>query len=129
MILAQTHIEITNTRARPKRHNSIERFRCSAVKRGEEASMRTVYLGVCLFVSLCALLAPRTAPAEAAARANGPQVDRPWMNSAASAEVRTRMLLQAMTQDEKLALVFGYFSNDAPWKSFKRPEGGLEQSA
>jgi beta-glucosidase len=34
-----------------------------------------------------------------------------------------------MTQEEKLALVFGYFSSDAPWKNFKRPEGGLEQSA
>ncbi len=34
-----------------------------------------------------------------------------------------------MNQDEKLALVFGYFSSDAPWKEFEKPKEGLEQSA
>ncbi len=34
-----------------------------------------------------------------------------------------------MTEDEKLALVFGYYSSDAPWKNSKRLTGGLEQSA
>jgi beta-glucosidase len=85
---------------------------------------RAFYLGICLGVPLCALFVPATAPAEAA-----PRADRPWMNAAAGAEERTRILLEAMTQDEKLALVLGYFSSDAPWKNFKRPEGGLEQSA
>ena len=51
------------------------------------------------------------------------------MNSALDADARTRLLLGVMTQDEKLTLVFGYFSSDAPWKNFKRPEEGLEQSA
>jgi hypothetical protein len=83
---------------------------------------RAFYLGICLGVPLCALFAPATAPAEVA-----PRADRPWMNIAATAEERTRILLEAMTQDEKLALVLGYFSSDAPWKNFKRPEGGLEQ--
>ena len=80
-------------------------------------------LGIVLCV-LGVLFAPATAPAEVA-----PRADRPWMSTTASAEQRTRILLEAMTQDEKLALVFGYFSSDAPWKNFKRPEGGLEQSA
>jgi beta-glucosidase len=34
-----------------------------------------------------------------------------------------------MTRDEKLALVFAYYSSDASWKNSKRPAGGLEQSA
>src|SRR4051794_3873825 len=55
--------------------------------------------------------------------------DRPWMDPGLDAESRTRSLLAAMTRDEKLALVFGYFSSDAPWKSFKRPAQGLEQAA
>jgi beta-glucosidase len=57
------------------------------------------------------------------------QPDKPWMNSALDADARTRALLGAMTRDEKLALVFGYYSSDAPWKNFKRPAEGLEQSA
>ena len=53
----------------------------------------------------------------------------PWMNTDLDADARTRLLLEAMTGDEKLALVFGYFSSDAPWKDFKRPAQGLEQAA
>jgi beta-glucosidase len=34
-----------------------------------------------------------------------------------------------MTQEEKLVLVFGYFSSDAPWKNSKQPKDGLPQSA
>src|SRR5947209_989560 len=55
--------------------------------------------------------------------------DRPWMDPGLVADSRTRALLEAMTRDEKLALVFGYFSSDAPWKNFKKPAAGLEQSA
>jgi beta-glucosidase len=51
------------------------------------------------------------------------------MNPALDAESRTRVLLGVMKQDEKLALVFGYFATDAPWKSFKRPAESQEQSA
>jgi beta-glucosidase len=57
------------------------------------------------------------------------QPDRPWMDASLDADSRSRLLLAAMTRDEKLALVFGYFSTDAPWKSFKKPRDGLEQSA
>jgi beta-glucosidase len=58
-----------------------------------------------------------------------PLTDKPWMSTSLSAEERTQLLLEAMTADEKLALVFGYFSSDAPWKNFKKPKEGLEQSA
>src|ERR1700736_2748643 len=57
------------------------------------------------------------------------QPDKPWMNPALDADSRSRLLLGAMTRDEKLTLVFGYYSSDAPWKNFKKPKEGLEQSA
>jgi beta-glucosidase len=53
----------------------------------------------------------------------------PWMDREASAQVRTRRLLAAMTLDDELRLVFGYFSTDAPWKHYRRPAGGIPQSA
>ena len=55
--------------------------------------------------------------------------DRPWMDARLDADSRSRLLLAAMTESEKLALIFGYFSTDAPWKNFKKPGEGLEQSA
>lgn len=51
------------------------------------------------------------------------------MDASLDADSRSRLLLAAMTRDEKLTLVFGYFSTDAPWKNFKKPRDGLEQSA
>ena len=54
---------------------------------------------------------------------------RPWMNAALSPDRRVALLLPQMTQDEKLKLVFGYFSTDFPPKTFTMPEGGREGSA
>src|SRR5258708_39714116 len=72
---------------------------CSLQRRGagEEVPIRIFYLWICLGASLYALFAPTAAPAEVA-----PRADRPWMSTTASAEQRTRLLLEAMTQDEKL---------------------------
>jgi beta-glucosidase len=50
-------------------------------------------------------------------------------DSAPSPDERAHTLLKAMTQDEKLLLVFGYFSSDAPWLNSKQPKDGLPQSA
>src|SRR4030088_553356 len=76
---------------------------------------------------LVVLLATLTSASSGAAEQ--PQPDKPWMNPALDADSRSRLLLGAMTRDEKLTLVFGYYSNDAPWKNFKKPKEGLEQSA
>jgi len=54
---------------------------------------------------------------------------RPWMNAALTPDRRVALLLPQMTQDEKLKLVFGYFSTDFPPKTFTMPEGGREGSA
>lgn len=67
---------------------------------------------------------PSRAQAQTAAMAA-----QPWMDKGASAEVRTQRLLAAMTLDDELRLVFGYFSTDAPWKHYHRLPGGIPQSA
>jgi beta-glucosidase len=77
---------------------------------------------------LCLFLLPLAALASVCG-AQTPATTKPWMNASASPDQRARLLLQAMTQDEKLTLVFGYFSSDAPWKNFSRPQEGLTQSA
>jgi beta-glucosidase len=64
-----------------------------------------------------------------ASAADQPLAERPWMDSGRSADQRAATLLQSMSQDEKLALLFGYFSSDAPWKNYKKPQEGLVQSA
>jgi beta-glucosidase len=51
------------------------------------------------------------------------------MNSALGPDQRTALLLRQMTRDEKLKLVFGYFSTDFAPKNYKMPEGGREGSA
>ena len=45
----------------------------------------------------------------------------PWMNHALSADQRAALALKEMTQEEKLAWVFGYFGNDFGNKSKKIP--------
>ncbi|MGN6279846.1 MAG: beta-glucosidase [Sphingomonas sp.] len=57
--------------------------------------------------TIAALLLAGTASGAIAAA----PADRPWMNTSLSADARTQKLLAAMTQDEKLTLVFGYFGS------------------
>lgn len=57
-----------------------------------------------------------------------------WLDASQSAEARTAAAVAAMTQAEKLQLVFGYYSNEAPWmtggmKRFEAPAAGLPASA
>ena len=58
-----------------------------------------------MMVLLAAALAATTLPGHAADT-------RPWMNPALSADQRTALVLKEMKQEEKLALVFGYFGSD-----------------
>ena len=59
---------------------------------------------------------------------------QPWLDAKLDATTRADMVVKAMTQDEKLQLVFGYFSTNAPWqanatKNFVFPKDGLPDSA
>jgi beta-glucosidase len=55
--------------------------------------------------------------------------DRPWMDAQLSPDARANLVLQQMTTDEKLTLVFGYFATDAPWKHYTRPDGSMADAA
>ncbi|HEU0100368.1 MAG TPA: glycoside hydrolase family 3 C-terminal domain-containing protein [Allosphingosinicella sp.] len=54
---------------------------------------------------------------------------RPWMNRSLGPDERAALILERMSRDEKLKLVFGYFSTDFPPKNYTMPEGGREGSA
>jgi beta-glucosidase len=68
-------------------------------------------------------LATASAPALAADPA------RPWMDTTLSPDQRADLVVKALTFDEKLKLVFGYFSTDATYKKFVHPAEGLNYSA
>ena len=70
-------------------------------------------------------------PFAACAQNTAPQapVATPWTNTALDPDARADALVKTMTMPEKLQLVFGYFSTDAPWKHFSRPAGGMADAA
>ncbi len=63
------------------------------------------------------------------AAVKAPETPMPWMNKKLGADERAALVVQAMTLDEKLKLVFGYLGADADWKNFKRPAEVRQQSA
>jgi beta-glucosidase len=77
-----------------------------------------------MMIGILAQGLPSSAQAGTAASAT-----RPWMDEKADAQTRTNRLLAAMSLDDQLRLVFGYFSTDAPWKHYRRRPGGVPQSA
>ena len=59
---------------------------------------------------------------------------QPWLNAKLDPTTRADLVVKEMTQGEKLQLVFGYFSTNAPWQSggtkrFEFPKDGLPDSA
>ena len=55
--------------------------------------------------------------------------DRPWLNPALSPDNRAQMAVRAMTEAEKLALVFDYFGSMKPDASYRPPQGARMGSA
>ena len=55
--------------------------------------------------------------------------DKPWLDAKLTPDARADLVLRQMTTDEKLTLVFGYFSTDAPWKHYTRPAGAPADAA
>lgn len=85
----------------------------------------TVKSGLLLTSALVGALvcAPLAAPTRALA---APQ---PWQDTHLSPDARADALVAAMTQAEKLQLVFAYFSTDFPSKQYTRIEGGVPYAA
>ena len=81
--------------------------------------MRTGIAFAALLLAGSAGAAPAQTPAPAA---------QPWANTSLSADARTDALLKAMTEDEKLTLVFGYFGST--WQGgYTQPKEAREGSA
>ncbi|MBA5688706.1 beta-glucosidase [Rugamonas apoptosis] len=79
----------------------------------------------------CALpLALQCALSHQPARAAGdhPQ-PQPWRDASQPATLRATQLVQAMTLDEKIQTVFGYFSTDLQSRQYRRPPRGRPYSA
>src|SRR3954447_20677033 len=54
---------------------------------------------------------------------------RPWLNASLSPDRRAELAVQAMSRDDKLALVFGFFAPDFPSRKFAAPAGSRAGSA
>jgi beta-glucosidase len=80
--------------------------------------LKSAFRGVVVLMLLAASI-----PGRAAAP------DHPWLNSTLSPDERASMVLRAMTQDEKLALVFDYFGSLKPDVSYRPPQGARMGSA
>jgi len=66
----------------------------------------------------------------AAAPAAAQEQPRPWMDARLSPDARVKAVLDQMTEDEKLVLVFGYFGTDfAPKNGYKAPAEARPGSA
>src|SRR3954471_6590657 len=63
------------------------------------------------------------------ARAAPARTAHTWMNPALSPDRRADLALGRMTRDEKLTLVFGYFSTDFPSHNYPRPAEGRPGAA
>jgi beta-glucosidase len=55
--------------------------------------------------------------------------NRPWLNPALSPDARAELALKAMTEKEKLSLVFDYFGSEKPDASYHPPAGARMGSA
>lgn len=64
-----------------------------------------------------------------AAAADAPAQQQPWMNRSLSADQRAALAVKAMTREEKLRWVFGYFGTEFAPKGTKPPKGALPYSA
>lgn len=74
---------------------------------GMKSVVRTGLLGTCAALVVASPLAAQ---------------DRPWLSKSLSADDRADLAVKAMTQDEKLSLVFSYFATD--WQG-KHPPAGV----
>lgn len=69
------------------------------------------------------------AAASGGSSAAAAKAQRPWLNASLNPDRRAELALRAMTREEKLTLVFGYFATDADWKKYKAPKAARYGSA
>lgn len=88
---------------------------------------RQIFPGLAVALMIGASATALNAKAQALARAPAPSA-QPWLDPKLDADTRADLVVKAMTQDEKLALVFGYFGADMQPK-YTRIEASLPGSA
>jgi beta-glucosidase len=86
---------------------------------------RLTWRGLALTLMIGASALATASAAQAQAKAMAAQ---PWLNSKLDADARADLALKAMTQDEKLTIIFGYFGADMGDK-YKRVPQALAGSA
>jgi len=84
--------------------------------------MRKAFLLAALAASVAAAAAPGVLGA-------APRDARPWLNPSLSPDRRADLALERMTREEKLTLVFGYFSTDFAPKHYTAPAEGRPGAA
>ncbi len=88
--------------------------------------LRLARLG--LLATVVTLVSVPQAPGVGASRAQA-SPRQPWLNPSLSPDQRATLAVAQMTTDEKLALVFGYFSTDFEPKKYVAPKEGREGAA
>jgi beta-glucosidase len=68
-------------------------------------------------------------PASPAGAAGAGALQRPWLDSSLAPDRRADLALQALTREEKLSLVFGYFGSVMPDKRYTPPPQARSGSA
>jgi beta-glucosidase len=81
----------------------------------------SAFRGIIAVVIVLAASVPGTAAAAAA--------DRPWLNPALSPDERAQMTVKAMSEAEKLTLVFDYFGSMKPDAAYRPPQEARMGSA
>jgi beta-glucosidase len=61
--------------------------------------------------------------------AHAADANRPWLDAKLSPDARAEQLVKAMTLDEKIQTVFGYFSTDFESKQYTAPKEGRKDTA
>lgn len=80
-------------------------------------------------ILLALTLAVLSWPACQAGAAGAAAAPRPWLDSSLSPDRRADLALKALTREEKLSLVFGYFGSVMPDKRYTPPPQAREGSA
>ena len=81
-----------------------------------------------LVAALASVFPLFSAPAVAADAPAAPAA-KPWMNKSLSFDQRAQLAVKAMTREEKLRWVFGYFGTSFAPKGTKPPEAAIPFSA
>ena len=76
-----------------------------------------------------ALVYPLMLSSTLSASAHAADAPRPWLDKALTPDARAEQLVKAMTLDEKIQTVFGYFSTDFESKKYVAPKEGRKDSA